>query len=206
MFGFWFSLSTKHLHAIVIFLIPPSWFTDSSFSLLESHYRCVRLHDESRMSVLFDYSKVLIPISVSAFDAIVFTFFSFAALTTVARVYLWTFVFRCGVLDNVFVLIGTVSHISGWLLIYSRSLIIFQASNLGCYVTWTFRGRWNKQIGRDCPSSRSFRNTELRVSYALQPSLPIWCNCKSGLPLSTSVCLTCSFMVRVLANVAYIEW
>ena len=63
------------------------------------------------MDVLIDPSEVLIPISVAAFDAIVFTFFSFAALTTLARVYLWTCVLRCGVLDNVLVFFGTVNTI-----------------------------------------------------------------------------------------------
>ena len=54
-----------------------------------------------------DFQK---PISVAGFDAIVFTFFSFAALTTIVRVYLWTFILRSGVLDNVLITIGTVSH------------------------------------------------------------------------------------------------
>lgn len=60
------------------------------------------------MDAVINSSEARIPISVPAFDAIVFTFFSFAAVTTIARVYLWTCVLRCGVLGNVLVSFGTV--------------------------------------------------------------------------------------------------
>lgn len=65
------------------------------------------------MAQSFSSTDVQKPISVAGFDAIVFTLFGFAALTTIVRVYLWTFILRSGVLDNVLITIGTVSHCSG---------------------------------------------------------------------------------------------
>ena len=91
------------------------------------------------MSVIQDRPEARVPISVEAFDAIVFTFFSFAALTTIARVYLWSCVLRCGVLDNVLIFIGTVSIKFGYWSILCSLLIASQASDLGRYAAWTFR-------------------------------------------------------------------
>lgn len=51
------------------------------------------------------------PMPTSLFDAITITIFSFAALTTAIRFYLWIFVLRTGKLDSYLILIGTVSYI-----------------------------------------------------------------------------------------------
>ncbi len=53
--------------------------------------------------------NVATPISIEAFDAIIFTFFALAALTTAVRVFLWSAVLKSGVLDNVLIVAGTVS-------------------------------------------------------------------------------------------------
>ncbi len=51
------------------------------------------------------------PMPTFLFDAITITIFSFAALTTAIRFYLWIFVLRAGKLDSYLILIGTVSYI-----------------------------------------------------------------------------------------------